>query len=91
MPPEAFQPPPRVQSAVVRLVPHRAHPWPDCDRADLQRVVQAAFAQRRKTLRNNLKGLIDGGALEELNIDPSARAETLTLPQFIAITRAIGQ
>jgi 16S rRNA (adenine1518-N6/adenine1519-N6)-dimethyltransferase len=89
VPPEAFRPPPRVQSAVVRLVPHREHPWPDCNRADLQAVVQAAFAQRRKTLRNNLKGLIEDSALAELGIDPSARAETLQLTQFIEIANAI--
>ncbi len=91
VPPEAFYPPPKVQSAIVRLVPHPESPWEECDAESLRKVVQAAFAQRRKTLRNNLKGLIDVAALEELNIDPSARAETLTLPQFIAITRAIGQ
>jgi 16S rRNA (adenine1518-N6/adenine1519-N6)-dimethyltransferase len=52
--------------------------------------VQASFAQRRKTLRNNLKGLIDGDGLEVLGIDPSARAETLELTQFIGIANAIG-
>ena len=51
--------------------------------------MQAAFAQRRKTLRNNLKGLIDSAELEGLGIDPGARAETLSLSQFIDITKAI--
>ena len=91
VPPEAFYPPPKVQSAIVRLVPRGELPWEPCEASALRKVVQTAFAQRRKTLRNNLKGLIDGAALEALNIDPSARAETLTLPQFIAITRSIGQ
>ncbi len=89
VPPEAFSPPPRVQSAVVRLVPWQESPWPDCAAADLRRVVQAAFGQRRKTLRNNLKGLIDTAVLERLGIDPGARAETLALTQFIEITNAI--
>ena len=55
----------------------------------LRQLVQAAFAQRRKTLRNNLKGFIDEGELASLGIDPGARAETLQLAQFIDITNAI--
>ena len=55
----------------------------------VRRIVQAAFAQRRKTLRNNLKGLIDSSAIEALGIDPGSRAETLELTQFIEITNAI--
>ena len=89
VPPEAFDPPPKVQSAIVRLRPWVENPWPQCDRARLRQVVQACFAQRRKTLRNNLKGLIDSSALEQLGIDPGARAETLELSQFIDITNAI--
>lgn len=89
VPPEAFYPPPRVQSAIVRLVPRRESPWQPCDPLHLRKVVQAAFAQRRKTLRNNLKGLIDMASLEAMGIDPAARAETLELPQFIDITNAI--
>ncbi len=89
VPPEAFDPPPKVQSAIVRLRPWVDNPWPQCDRARLRQVVQSCFAQRRKTLRNNLKGLIDSSALEQLGIDPGARAETLELSQFIDITNAI--
>jgi 16S rRNA (adenine1518-N6/adenine1519-N6)-dimethyltransferase len=90
VPPEAFNPPPRVQSAIVRLTPWAESPWAACEEAKLRRVVQAAFAQRRKTLRNNLKGLIDVGRLEALGIDPGARAETLELQQFIDITNAVN-
>ena len=61
----------------------------DCDEAQLRKVVQAAFAQRRKTLRNNLKGIIDADSLAGLDIDPGARAETLELPQFIEIANAV--
>jgi len=89
VPPEAFTPQPRVQSAIVRLAPWPKSPWPPCDEARLRQVVQAAFGQRSKTLRNNLKGLIDTTDLERLGIDPGTRAETLTLPQFIEITNAI--
>ncbi len=89
VPPEAFNPRPKVQSAIVRLAPWQESPWPACDPQLLRQVVKAAFGQRRKTLRNNLKGLIDITRLEMLGIDPGARAETLALPQFIEITTAI--
>lgn len=89
VPPSAFFPPPKVQSAIVRLTPRIKSPWEACDQATLRRVVQAAFAQRRKTLRNNLKGIIADPSLEALGIDPGMRAETLHLPQFIAIANAI--
>ena len=89
VPPESFNPPPKVQSAIVRLEPWPESPWPECHEGQLRKVVQAAFAQRRKTLRNNLKGLIDSNSLEALGIDPGARAETLQLTQFIDITKAI--
>jgi 16S rRNA (adenine1518-N6/adenine1519-N6)-dimethyltransferase len=89
VPPAAFSPPPKVQSAIVRLTPWKTSPWAPCDETQLRKVVQAAFAQRRKTLRNNVKGLIDDSALEALGLDPGARAETLELSQFIDITNAI--
>ncbi len=89
VPPEAFTPRPKVQSAVVRLTPRVDSPWPPCDPAALRQVVKSAFAQRRKTLRNNLKGLIDTQGLERLGIDPGVRAESLELAQFIEITTAI--
>ena len=91
VPPDAFYPPPKVQSAIVRLTPHPESPWEPCAEATLRRVVQAAFAQRRKTLRNNLKGLITDGELEALGIDPAARAETLSLAQFITLANAITE
>ena len=86
VPPEAFYPPPKVQSAVVRLTPHREPPFPGTDRASLARVVTQAFSQRRKTLRNNFKGTLDDSDFEALQIDPSARAETLSIDDFVAIT-----
>ena len=89
VPPEAFDPAPKVQSAIVRLSPRQVSPWPVCDESKLRKIVQSAFAQRRKTLRNNLKGIIDSPALESLGIDPGARVETLELQQFIEITNAI--
>lgn len=88
VPPEAFQPPPKVQSAIVRLTPRTSSPWVDCNEAKLRDIVQKSFAQRRKTLRNNLKDIIDGPALEALGLDPGARAETLDIAHFIDIANA---
>jgi 16S rRNA (adenine1518-N6/adenine1519-N6)-dimethyltransferase len=85
VPPHAFQPAPKVQSAVVRLVPRPRAQVNSQVEARLRRVVQAGFAQRRKTLRNTLRDLVDMQQLQELGIDPGARAETLSLQQFIAI------
>jgi 16S rRNA (adenine1518-N6/adenine1519-N6)-dimethyltransferase len=89
VPPHAFNPQPKVQSAIVRLTPWTHSPWPNCSEPLLRKLVKAAFAHRRKTLRNNLKEIIDSTQLEALGVDPSARAETLELNQFIEITNAI--
>ena len=90
VPPSAFYPPPKVQSAVVRLTPRHQPEWPAVDLAALERCVATCFATRRKTLRNNLKGVIDANRLEGLGIDPRARAETLTIGDFIALANAIS-
>ena len=85
--PGAFSPPPKVASAVIRLVPHE-YPLVDKELMEVfARIVKAAFAQRRKTLRNNLKGLLTAGEISDAGIDPSARAETLSVEEFIALTR----
>ena len=89
VPPHAFNPQPKVQSAIVRLTPWTHSPWPNCSEPLLRKLVKAAFAHRRKTLRNNLKEIIDSTQLEALGVDPGARAETLELNQFIEITNAI--
>jgi 16S rRNA (adenine1518-N6/adenine1519-N6)-dimethyltransferase len=87
VPPGAFNPPPKVVSGIVRLQPRTADPE---QALRLRRVVRAAFSQRRKTLRNTLRDLVDVQQLEQLGIDPTARAETLTLQQFIAISDVTG-
>ena len=87
--PGAFTPPPKVDSSVVRLVPHALPPIQVRDADAFARVVRAAFAQRRKTLRNNLKGLMSSETLEALGIDPQRRAETLTLGEFAAVANAL--
>ncbi len=88
VPPSAFTPPPKVTSSVVHLLP-RPEPLP-CRTADLTAVTAAAFGQRRKMLRQSLKGL--GGDPAELiaaaGLDPTARAETVPVEGFVALARA---
>ncbi|WP_027947676.1 16S rRNA (adenine(1518)-N(6)/adenine(1519)-N(6))-dimethyltransferase RsmA [Litchfieldella anticariensis] len=85
VPPEAFVPRPKVDSAIVRLTPHAELPHPASDEVLLFDVVRQAFSQRRKTLRNNLKGRIDATALEALDIDSGRRPQTLTVEEFVRI------
>lgn len=91
VPPQAFSPPPKVVSAVVRLVPHQQPPVTVNDVQMLETVVTQAFSQRRKTLRNTLKKMIAAQTLSELGIDPTRRAETLSLKEFAAITNAVSE
>jgi len=90
VPPEAFDPPPKVRSAIVRLTPHTTPVFPDCDTDKLARIVKAAFAQRRKTLRNTLRGVISAEAMEDAGIDPGRRAETLDIPAFVRLAGLAG-
>jgi 16S rRNA (adenine1518-N6/adenine1519-N6)-dimethyltransferase len=78
----AFQPAPAVDSAVVRLVPHAADPFPLPDRARFARLVAAAFSMRRKTLRNSLRGLAGPEAFEAAGIAAERRPETLSPAEF---------
>ena len=91
VPAAAFTPPPKVASSVVSLRP-RAAPLAPADRTHLERVAKAAFGQRRKMLRQSLKPLFaePAEALRSLDIDPTARGETLTVGQFCAIARAVA-
>ena len=88
--PRAFTPPPQVDSTVISLKP-RAQPLAPANATTLERVTAAAFGQRRKMLRQSLKSL--GGDPNALcaaaNVDPTARAETLTVEQFCALARAV--
>lgn len=84
----AFTPPPKVMSTVVTLIP-RPQPLAPASRHALERVTAAAFGQRRKMLRASLKGLGLVGRLEELGIDPQARAETLPVEAFCALAREL--
>jgi len=83
VPPTAFDPPPQVDSAIVRMIP-LAQPLP-CDAARLEAVVQKAFSQRRKTLRNCLAGMFTEADLTGVGIDPQARAETVGVEGYVAL------
>ena len=89
LPPGAFSPPPKVWSAVVHLVPHAAQPEPALAAA-MERVTAAAFGQRRKMLRGSLKPLGQPEALlEAAGIEPTRRAETLTVTEFETLARGV--
>jgi 16S rRNA (adenine1518-N6/adenine1519-N6)-dimethyltransferase len=81
----AFSPPPRVQSTYFALEPLSEPPFALGDRTAFARVVAAAFSQRRKTLRNSLRALVDAAAIESAGIDPGARPETLAPAEFAAL------
>lgn len=89
VPPGAFAPPPQVTSRFVRLLPHRERPLGDVDDDCLSRVVARAFGQRRKTLRNALRGLLDAAAIEAADIDPATRAEQVDLAGYGRLARIL--
>ncbi|WP_054310973.1 16S rRNA (adenine(1518)-N(6)/adenine(1519)-N(6))-dimethyltransferase RsmA [Mesorhizobium sp. 1M-11] len=87
VPPQAFTPPPKVTSSVVHMVP-REVPLPT-DAKRLGRVTEAAFGQRRKMLRQSLKSLGGERLLERAEIDPTRRAETLSVEEFVRLTNLL--
>ncbi len=86
--PGAFRPPPKVDSSVVRLTPYEKPPVEVHDPQRFAAIVKAAFSQRRKVLRNTLKGLVASETMAQLGIDPGRRAETLSLVEFAALANA---
>lgn len=90
VPPGAFRPPPKVDSAIVRLVPLSAAEVKYSDHAALERVVRHAFAQRRKTLHNALSGVADDDTMRRAGIDPKARAEDVEVSGFVALANEVA-
>lgn len=86
----AFRPPPKVESSIVRLRPHPLPPVQLDDPGVLGEMVARAFAQRRKTLRNALKGLLTAEQIDAAGVDPKARAETLGLEKFAALSNRLS-
>lgn len=83
--PENFNPPPKVDSAIIRLRPYRQKPFQAQDEMAFADLVRQAFSQKRKTLRNNLKGWLTEQQIEQCDINPSSRAETLTIENFVCL------
>ena len=90
VPPTAFRPPPKVHSAVVRLVPRAPETIGIADHARFAHVVRDAFGQRRKTLRNALSKLCDSQAIEAAGVRPDARAEQLPVADFVRLANSLG-
>jgi 16S rRNA (adenine1518-N6/adenine1519-N6)-dimethyltransferase len=91
VPPECFTPQPKVDSAIVRLKPHTTLPFIATNLDIFSRLVNVAFQQRRKTLRNSLKQLLDTDIIAELPIDTSLRPENLSLEDYVNISNLITQ
>jgi len=87
VPPAAFDPPPKVDSAIVRMIPVAA-PL-DCEQHKLERVVTKAFSQRRKVIRNCLADLFTEAQLIQAGIDPKARPETVGLEPYVRLARLL--
>ncbi|HHT00880.1 MAG TPA: 16S rRNA (adenine(1518)-N(6)/adenine(1519)-N(6))-dimethyltransferase RsmA [Thiomicrospira sp.] len=83
--PENFTPPPKVESAIVRLLPYKQKPYIADDETTFAEVVKQAFSQKRKTLRNTLKGWLDAEQIESCGISPTARAETVSVEKFVEL------
>jgi len=90
IPPTAFRPAPKVESAIVRLLPYPEPPYPADDLQLLSRLVRACFQQRRKTMRNTLKHMLNAEQLEQLGIDLTRRPETLSVEDFVVLSNQIG-
>ena len=87
--PTAFKPPPKVESAVVRLIPYCQLPYPAHNVKILEQIVRAAFSQRRKMLSNSVKNLISTEQLLSLEINPNWRAEQVSLKDYVRISNFI--
>jgi len=89
VPPTSFDPAPKVDSAIVRLVPYKELPHKATNIKTLESLVNVAFQQRRKTLRNALKQLLAPEVIEQLPIDTSARAEEISLAEYVATSNLL--
>ena len=91
VPPTAFHPEPKVESAIVRLTPLRHSPYPIVAFDDLERLVACAFSMRRKTLANNLKPLLDAAGITALGIDPGMRPEQISVMEYVQLAKFISK
>lgn len=91
VPPGAFTPQPKVDSAIIRLVPRASEECQADNPKQLETLVRLAFAQRRKTIRNNLKNHIDLDALDAAGIDPGARPEVLSVSDYVKLSNQLTE
>lgn len=91
VPANSFNPAPKVESAIVKLTPHKEFPYPAINPKMLENVVRIAFTQRRKTIRNSLKTLLPASEIEALNIDSGLRPENLSLQDYVRISDFLSQ
>ena len=91
VPPGSFRPAPKVDSAIVRILPYSQPPHPAKDPANMSRLVNACFQQRRKTIRNTLKHLVSAQQLEMLDIDLSLRPEKLDVADFVHLSNQLTE
>ncbi|BCF95847.1 ribosomal RNA small subunit methyltransferase A [Paraburkholderia sp. PGU19] len=90
VPPESFQPPPKVDSAIVRMIPYAPHELPSVDQTTLGELVTAAFSQRRKMLRNTLSAYRDTVDFEALGFDLQRRAEDVPVAEYVSVAQAVS-
>jgi 16S rRNA (adenine1518-N6/adenine1519-N6)-dimethyltransferase len=91
VPPESFRPAPKVNSAIVRMLPLPASEIAVRNEKLFVAIVRTAFGQRRKTLRNTLRGYLDEIAFEKLGINPQLRAENLAVADFIKVANYLDE
>ncbi len=89
VPASAFYPEPKVESAILRMSPYQASPYPHVDFSTLEKVVATAFSMRRKTLANTMKPLLNAAALLSLGIDPSLRPEQISVNNYVQIAKFV--
>ena len=90
VPPEAFDPQPKVDSAIVRLIPFQTSPFETVAVEQLERLVASAFAMRRKTLTNNLKGIISFAQLTDMGIDGGKRPEQISVAEYVQLAKFLS-
>jgi len=90
VPARSFTPAPKVESAIVRLQPHSEKPYTAKDEKQFSTLVTTAFNHRRKTLRNALQDMVTEEQLLEADVNPSARPETISIAQFVAIANRLA-
>ncbi len=91
VPPSAFTPAPKVDSAVVRLIPHQRNYYPICDIDLLSRITTQGFNQRRKTIRNSLSDLFSEQDFEQLGIDSNHRAENISVENYCKLASRLAK